>query len=1048
MNNIDLLIKSINGKYYQLYLSKRNHISSEEDLRVGFSSLIDIISKENGIVVPEEHHEYTVLKGRIDSLYGQVIIEYKEPNYIDNINLSQKNRKAIEQVQRHIIGIEKRQKVSINRYLGVVFDGYKVIFVRRRNNLWDVETPVSITEKSFKLLLQRIFSTGIQGKALIIDNLIKDFSIASTDISDDIKSILLNFDKHNLGKVNLLFEQWKTLFREVCGYDFKTKKSEIKELKKTYGLPNEIDDLPKIIFAIQTYYAIFIKLLGAETLTYFRNRSSSFISSLSPNNFKNKIEALESGEVFKTEGVNNFNEGDFFSWYLLSWDSEIEKTLQKLVLKLKDYDFSSLNLEPKEAKDLIKNIYHYLLPQKLRHSLGEYYTPDWLAEKLLKDMQISFDKGIKVLDPTCGSGTFLSALIDLVKQNESIPDEQKLKTCLESIVGIDLNPLAVISAKTNYIIALSNYLGYIDEKGIEIPIYLSDSLLAPLEYKSDFKTYYSLPTKVGLFNIPVSIVKQNKLDLLLNLVIDSVSVELDLEYFINKYNALELGLSSEDNKLNIDLYSKILDLQKSGLDGIWAKIIKNIFAPTFFEDFDFIVGNPPWINWQSLPEDYRNSIKQYWDDYKVFLHKGLKARLGSAHDDISVLLTYVVMDKYLKKDGFLGFVMPQNLLQASGGGEGFRRFKIKEDTDVKVIAVDDFVSVQPFADIGASNKPAIIYFQKGSKTLYPIKYRRWSKKGKGTIPSDQPWNAIMPLLNVEELTAAPIKEDNISSSWLISTPHELPILRKLIGSSSYKARKGVDFSLNGLYWGNIKECQISNTFIFSNEYEIGKKKVLSYESPIEKNLIFPVLRGKDVTRWNSNPQYYAIVPYTEDARCLSVEELKDKYPYTYKYFYNNDAYSSLIDRGIYQKHLKNASVPAYGLYDIGKYTFQKYKVIWKALASGMISCVISEHFDPLIGSRMIIPDHNLLTVSFDDEHEAHYLCALLNSTLVNKFVTSYISWFYSSHILENLNIPKYSDKNLMHSEIAELSKKAHNNSKLTDTDLNRLNTLSKQILNS
>jgi methylase of polypeptide subunit release factors len=66
----------------------------------------------------------------------------------------------------------------------------------------------------------------------------------------------------------------------------------------------------------------------------------------------------------------------------------------------------------------------------------------------------------------------------------------------------------------------------------------------------------------------------------------------------------------------------LLDLQKKGLNGIWAKIIKNIFAPAFFENFDYVIGNPPWINWQSLPEEYRNSIKKYWDDYKIFLHKG------------------------------------------------------------------------------------------------------------------------------------------------------------------------------------------------------------------------------------------------------------------------------------------------------------------------------------------------------------------------------------------------------------------------------------------
>ena len=40
--------------------------------------------------------------------------------------------KAIEQVKRHISGIENKQKKSSNRFLAIVFDGFKIIFVRKR----------------------------------------------------------------------------------------------------------------------------------------------------------------------------------------------------------------------------------------------------------------------------------------------------------------------------------------------------------------------------------------------------------------------------------------------------------------------------------------------------------------------------------------------------------------------------------------------------------------------------------------------------------------------------------------------------------------------------------------------------------------------------------------------------------------------------------------------------------------------------------------------------------------------------------------------------
>jgi len=1046
--NIDLVINKINGQYFRNFISKRDHISSEEDLRVAFSSLINLICTENQIIIPEEHHEYTVLKGRIDSLYGEVIVEYKEPHYLNTSNNSPSNEKAIEQVKRHIIGIEQRQKKSINRYLGVIFDGYNIVFIRRRNNLWDIEDPTQVEEKSFKLLLQRLFSVGIQGKALIIDNLIKDFSIISNDTIDDVKILLLNFIKNDEKKINLLYEQWKILFREVCGYDFDSKKLEIKELLKTFHLEDETNDLSKIIFAIQSYYAIFIKLLGAETLTYFRHRDQSFISSLSQNNLEYQITALENGDIFKSEGVNNFNEGDFFSWYLLCWNDEVKKVISRMIEKLKNYDFSSLNLEPKEAKDLIKNIYHYLLPQKIRHSLGEYYTPDWLAEFLIDKLDIDLSKNVRILDPTCGSGTFLSLLIEKIKKDDRVSVNKKLDKSLNSIAGIDLNPLAVISAKTNYLIALSEYLKDIQEGGIDIPIYLSDSLLAPLEFKTQTQNYYSLPTKVGIFKIPVALIQNKQLDIFLNLVIECVEIEIEIKAFKAKYNLLSLGLSAEDNQLNYEFYEKLLDLQKRGFNGIWGKIIKNIFAPAFFKDFDYIVGNPPWINWQSLPEEYRDSIKRYWEDYKIFLHKGLKARLGSAHDDISVLLTYVVLDKYLKKDGLLGFVLPQNLLQSSGGGDGFRRFQIKDNEFVKVLAVDDFVAVQPFADIGASNKAATIILKKNQKTAYPVLYSKWFKKTRGIIPSDQPLNAVLPILEKEDFVTEPIKDEKISSSWFISKPNKIKILKSLVGHSKYKARKGVDFSLNGLYWGKISSSKIKDTVVFENEADIGRKKLKQYQAPIEKKLVFPILRGKDIQRWQTTPEYYAIIPYHTNGKCLSAEDLQTNYSNTYKFFYKTDSeiMNWLETRGIYQKHLKPANIPVHGLYDIGEYTFSKYKVVWKALASGMISSVISSIDHDVLGEKIVIPDHNVLMIPFENEAEAHYLCGILNSEILNDFVVAYISWFFSSHILEHISIPNFKNTDNKYLRISELSKIAHRNGLLTKNEQAELNKLSIEIL--
>ena len=42
-----------------------------------------------------------------------------------------------------------------------------------------------------------------------------------------------------------------------------------------------------------------------------------------------------------------------------------------------------------------------------RHALGEYYTPDWLCERVVDDLHL--ERGYYALDPACGSGSFLRA---------------------------------------------------------------------------------------------------------------------------------------------------------------------------------------------------------------------------------------------------------------------------------------------------------------------------------------------------------------------------------------------------------------------------------------------------------------------------------------------------------------------------------------------------------------------------------------------------------------------------------------------------------------
>lgn len=68
------------------------------------------------------------------------------------------------------------------------------------------------------------------------------------------------------------------------------------------------------------------------------------------------------------------------------WDDEIGELLQNLIETFEKYDYSIIVLERDIAKDLLKNLYYELLPAAMRRALGEFYTPDWLAEFLIEDL--------------------------------------------------------------------------------------------------------------------------------------------------------------------------------------------------------------------------------------------------------------------------------------------------------------------------------------------------------------------------------------------------------------------------------------------------------------------------------------------------------------------------------------------------------------------------------------------------------------------------------------------------------------------------------------
>lgn len=1014
----------------------------EKKLRELISPIWESFLKEKRVGLSLQIRDELVLaNGRADTVFNRLILEYKKPYAIKSDN--NKNRQLISQVQGYILDFAKKERFSKERLLGVAFDGDHFLFMRYVGR-WIVENPVPIDEENLELFLRNLEKLTSKA-ALIPENLIRDFAVGKESRNkvavDCIKSFYYEINRHmkfEETKEHVFFEQWKIQFSEVHG-SLEQKKIDKETLFNTYGFSkNEQKDfnVESFFFSLDSYYALLMKLLSYQVVGYYTISKLTGLplhewEILSSDSLRSKCAELEEGGIFRALGIRNFLEGDLFSWYIQGWNETIYRAIQQIIKYLNDYDPETMEIAPDETRDILKKLYQYLVPKQIRHDLGEYYTPDWLAERCLNQLSYNGDLSKRLLDPTCGTGTFLILAIKRAKdfaKKKNIEPEEVLNKILANIQGFDLNPLAVISARTNYLMAIADLLKY--KKGdITVPVYLCDSINPPQSRVANEMTLfeekkpYEVKTTVGNFLFSHSIITKQRIQQLAIIMEDCVKTEKSTKDFLNKVEK-ELILTKDEFKESelylIETYEKLVELEGKGLNGIWARIIKNAFAPLFVGQYDFIVGNPPWVTWGSLPKEYCEATAPIWKRYALFEHKGLKARLGSSGDDISVLVTYVAIDKYLLPKRNLCFVITQSLFK-SAGGDGFRKFCIDEkENHIKVIQVDDMVALQPFE--GATNRTAVFLCQKGEKTIYPVEYHLWKKNEKGSLPIDLKFDEVIKKTTVKYLKAQSI-DGRFNGPWITAKPKALEAAKKLLGKSHYKARKGISTSANGIYWVNIVS-QKNNISTVENLYDVGDKTVESVRREVDSDLIYPLIRGRDVTRWYCKPSTFIVIGQDIDApaKALSEQILKNKYLSTYLYF--NHFKNLLESRKDFIKFFKPYNAPFYSLYNFGPYTMSEYKVLWKYIDSDFRAAVSEPN--QMNSNKLALPDSKIVMVDLISSDEAHYLCSVLNSSPSRFIVLSYtVSTQLSTHILENLRIPKFEPKNRIHKDLSNLSKLCH-----------------------
>ena len=974
-----------------------------------------------------------------------MIIEYKNPKgggkLIGDIRGSGV-KAVVKQISRRFRDFQVEEQVGAERILGVGCDGDTFVFVRKRGNKLEAEEPQSVTPHTVQRLLRAIVSLGARGYSFTPENLAAHFGSVGKGAQDGVRLIHSLIHETESPKAKTFFRQWQILFGEVCGYDIHGQNPKIGKLADHYLIPDPVP--AELLFAVHTYYAILMKMLAAEIVASFSPLGTSalkkLISAPTPAKLAQEMRSLEQGGIWSQLGIRNFLEGDLFSWYLDAWNDDCADVIRDMTRTLDQFDPTTLSVDPAESRDLLKQLYQQLFPKSVRHDLGEYYTPDWLAELVLDEVGYDGNPDKRLLDPACGSGTFLVMALNRVKhwydehRHEcGFGEDELLRRILRNIIGFDLNPLAVMAARTNYLMAIRELLLHADS--VELPVYLCDAVMTPSEYGDIFvgglDRARQLKTSVGNFNIPVEVAKNREYigryaDTLESCIRDDYSPEEFLDRLEDE------AIPAAQVELHRQLYAKLQQLEADKQNGIWARIIKNAFAPLFIDKVDYVVGNPPWVNWESLPDGYRDDMKPLWYKYGLFTLSGSAGRLGGGKKDLSMLFTYSAVDNYLEQDGRLGFVITQSVFKTQGAGDGFRQLRYTQTElhttwHLKPLMVHDLSAMQVFE--GATNRTAVFVCEKTTRPFaYPVRYAAWS--GPSRIAQDESLADVQSTTTRTNMGATPILVAEGTSPYLTAPRYALPGIRKVIGQSDYRAFAGCCTWLNGVYWVRVlgKEPN-GKSLIIENLYDVGKNKVQKVQAAIEPDLVYPLLRGRDVQRWRAAPSAHIILTQDPGTRKgIPEAEMKRRWPKTFAYLKQFEGNPKKPERGTlrsragYRQYFKPTD-PFYSVYNVGPYTVKEWKVLWPEVGhtvrAGTCGPATLDKVKPSV------PDHTLVAVSCESEDEAYFVAGVLNSSPATLAAASYIVLHPSPHIMRNIAVPRFKKTDRDHVRLAQLSSQCH-----------------------
>lgn len=916
----------------------------------------------------EEHVTAVRVRGFIDLLYMYLVFEFKR-------DLTAERRDGIRELTTYLSAISERRPLGVLTD-GLVFEVYSLEECELRLvDSQDLERLSEDPESAYLWFEAYLFSA--RDAEPTPQDIVRRFGSRSAVFTST--RVVLRQMLQGVGEdpaVRVKYSEWDRLLSKVYGESVGT---------------NEL-------FVKHTYLAMLARLIA-------------FVATAGRRPAGDDLLGVVDGQAF-ARTASNLVEADFFSWVLVE-PARSRSLLSALVAHLGQYDLTRIG-----EMDILQRLYQDLVDPAERHDLGEYYTPDWLAELTLREA--GFGPGKSLLDPACGSGTFLFTAIRLLVEFGLSPREIT-EWALENFTGVDVHPVAVLASKVNFVLALQRFGEPAHRGPITIPVYMADSLIAP-------------SPKTGLVTIMTSenegfhITEEMAATPNFDAAVDSMA-SLARTDIVNDEDA-DSGFRSWLNQNGITRCvtfwgpnARLMrPLVREGRDTIWAFIVKNAYRPLYLAQrkFDFVVGNPPWLAYRYIRDPgYRDEVRNHIFAYGLMERS---QRQLFTQMEIATLFWTHSRTRFLAEGGVIAFVMPRSVITGARQHSRFReREPLSKILDLQHVDVPTEPSLKVFG------VDSCVLVADSSSFLDEIPAVRFT----GELPTKS--------LSYERATDRLAREDYVYRRPAEADPSDyLP--RVLQGATIVP--RGLWFATPTSHSGSDP----AQPLLMTDPSVLARAKDawtdLHVESRVEARFVYATLLSNDLLPFGTRKFSLAVLPLYKERYAANTMVLDARGAYRLG-FLGLGSWMEQAERIWTSGRMRATQMPLGERLDYQRTlsdqdTSASHVVVYNRSGSHLSAFVArpsawADAFQPIM-PRGFAVDNGMYWVAGTRLDECHYLAAALNAPCVDAAITPHQTRgaYHGARDIHRrpfevlgTPIPLYNPKSRAHRELADISRECH-----------------------